>query len=108
MELFPLFLKLQGRQCLVVGAGRVAESKIESLVRCGAKVRVVAPAATEAIRTMADAGMIVGAVLWKLRVWLGKPDSTPPHYLLDCVRHSVFCAGFGDVRVKNPALHDLA
>ena len=40
MELFPLFLKLEGRPCLVVGAGRVAESKIESLVRSGARVRV--------------------------------------------------------------------
>ncbi len=59
MELFPLFLKLEGRQCLVVGAGRVAESKIESLVRCGAKLRVVAPQATEAVRTMAAAGSIV-------------------------------------------------
>jgi len=58
-ELFPLFLKLEGRQCLVVGAGRVAESKIESLVRCGASVRVVAPEATEAVREAARAGKIV-------------------------------------------------
>ena len=39
-ELFPAFVKLAGRRCLVVGAGRVAESKIESLVRCGGEVRV--------------------------------------------------------------------
>lgn len=65
MELFPLFLKLEGRHCLVVGAGRVAEAKIESLVRCGAKVRVVAPSATEAVRTMAAAGSIV----WERRAY---------------------------------------
>lgn len=59
MELFPLFLKLEGRPCLVVGAGRVAESKIESLVRSGAKVRVVAPQATEAVREAARSGVIV-------------------------------------------------
>jgi uroporphyrin-III C-methyltransferase / precorrin-2 dehydrogenase / sirohydrochlorin ferrochelatase len=65
MDLFPLFLKLDGRQCLVVGAGRVAESKIESLVRCGAKVRVVAPDATEAVRTLASEG----AVIWEQRTY---------------------------------------
>ena len=59
MELFPLFLKLEGRPCLVVGAGPVAESKIESLVRCGANVRVVAPQATQAVREAASNGTIV-------------------------------------------------
>ena len=63
MELFPLFLKLEGRACLVVGAGRVAESKIESLVRSGAKVRVVAPEATEAVRKAARSG----AIVWEQR-----------------------------------------
>jgi precorrin-2 dehydrogenase/sirohydrochlorin ferrochelatase len=57
-ELFPAFLKLEGRRCLVVGAGPVAESKIESLVRCGADVCVVAPRATGAIRDAALAGEI--------------------------------------------------
>ena len=34
--LFPIFLKLEGRTCLVVGAGPVGEGKIRSLleVRC--------------------------------------------------------------------------
>ena len=57
-ELFPMFLKLEGRPCLVVGGGRVAESKIESLVRCGARVRVIAPAATDTVRESAKAGKI--------------------------------------------------
>jgi uroporphyrin-III C-methyltransferase/precorrin-2 dehydrogenase/sirohydrochlorin ferrochelatase len=65
MELFPLFLKLEGRPCLVVGAGRVAESKIESLVRSGAKVRVVAPEATEAVREAARSG----ALVWEQRAY---------------------------------------
>lgn len=66
MELFPMFLKLEGRPCLVVGAGTVAESKIESLLRCGAIVRVIAPAATEAVRGFAAAGKIV----WEERKFL--------------------------------------
>lgn len=57
-DLFPLFLKLDGRLCLVVGAGTIAESKVESLVRCRAQVRVVAPAATNAIRRAARAGRV--------------------------------------------------
>jgi precorrin-2 dehydrogenase/sirohydrochlorin ferrochelatase len=52
-SLFPMFLKLAGRPCLVVGAGGIAESKIESLVQAGAKVRVVAPEATPKVRAWA-------------------------------------------------------
>lgn len=50
-QLFPMFVKLAGRNCLVVGGGRVAEPKIESLLGCGAEVRVVAPSVTPAIAT---------------------------------------------------------
>jgi precorrin-2 dehydrogenase / sirohydrochlorin ferrochelatase len=52
-NLFPMFLKLAGRPCLVVGAGTIAESKIGSLVQAGAKVRVVAPEATPKVRSWA-------------------------------------------------------
>ena len=45
MSLFPMFLKLTARPCLVVGAGTVAESKIESLLAAEAEVRVIAPEA---------------------------------------------------------------
>src|SRR5579863_6495755 len=57
-ELFPLFLKLAGRRCLVIGGGTVAESKMQSLVRCGAEVRVVAPEPTPGIREAARSGQI--------------------------------------------------
>jgi siroheme synthase-like protein len=50
MTLFPAFLKLEGRRCLVVGAGLVAQEKIPSLLRAGAEVHVVAPEATERIQ----------------------------------------------------------
>jgi precorrin-2 dehydrogenase/sirohydrochlorin ferrochelatase len=55
MTLFPAFLKLEGRRCLVVGAGIVAQGKIPSLLRAGAKVQVVAPEATERIQNWARA-----------------------------------------------------
>jgi len=40
-----MFLKLDGRACVVVGAGTIAVPKIESLLRAGARVTVVAPEA---------------------------------------------------------------
>lgn len=55
MALFPAFLKLGGRRCLVVGAGPVAEGKISSLLFAGAGIQVVAPRATRRIRAWAHA-----------------------------------------------------
>jgi precorrin-2 dehydrogenase/sirohydrochlorin ferrochelatase len=52
-KLFPFFLKLGERRCLVVGAGSIAESKIASLLEASAKVRVVAPEATPKVRAWA-------------------------------------------------------
>ena len=57
-NLFPMFLKLEGRPCLVVGAGTVAEGKIGSLLLAGATVRVVAPQANAAVLEWARTGVI--------------------------------------------------
>lgn len=57
-KLFPMFLKLSDRRCLVVGAGTVAESKIASLLETGASVRVVAPEATAQVRFWAQSKLI--------------------------------------------------
>jgi precorrin-2 dehydrogenase/sirohydrochlorin ferrochelatase len=54
-KVFPLFLKLENRPCLVVGAGNIAESKIAGLVEADAAVRVVAPEATSQVRAWAQA-----------------------------------------------------
>jgi siroheme synthase-like protein len=53
MTLFPMFLRLEGQSCLVVGAGVVAEEKIRGLLDVGARVRVIAPSATEVISRLA-------------------------------------------------------
>ena len=58
MSLFPIFLKLINRPCLVVGAGQVGESKVEGLLAAGAAVKVVAPEATETVMQWARAGKI--------------------------------------------------
>ena len=57
-SLFPMFLKLQGKRCLVVGAGNVGEPKIGGLLETGARIRVVALQASPAVREWARAGKI--------------------------------------------------
>ena len=63
MTLFPMFLKLEGRACLVVGGGAVGEPKIDSLLTSGAKVRVVAPRVTPRVAEWAR----TGAIQWQVR-----------------------------------------
>ena len=58
-ELFPAFIKLEGRPCLVVGAGSIATSKIASLLRAAARITVVAPQAKPEIAKLAATGNIV-------------------------------------------------
>ena len=57
--MFPLFLKLEGRPCLLVGAGRVGEGKLRSLLRAGGRVKVVAPRATAGVQRLAQGGEII-------------------------------------------------
>ncbi len=56
--LFPLFLKLDGRKVLVIGAGTIALRKIEALIEYGAWVSVVSRDAHPDIQRMADEGRI--------------------------------------------------
>jgi siroheme synthase-like protein len=57
-NMFPMFVKLEGRRCLVVGAGAIAEGKIRGLLEVGASVQVVAPQATLPIQKWAWEGTI--------------------------------------------------
>src|SRR5260370_16201160 len=68
--LFPMFLRLSARPCLVVGAGTIAETKIASLLEAGGRVRVVAPQATPRVRALAQSSSIE---------WLQRPFQ--PHDL---------------------------
>jgi uroporphyrin-III C-methyltransferase/precorrin-2 dehydrogenase/sirohydrochlorin ferrochelatase len=53
--LFPIFLKLAGRDVLIVGGGSVAAAKCRSLRPTGARIRVVAPAVLPELAREADA-----------------------------------------------------
>jgi len=64
-NMFPIFLKLDGRRCLVVGAGNVAEGKIRGLLEARASVKVVAPEAVWQIQKWAWEGTLG----WKTRTF---------------------------------------
>ncbi len=63
MSLLPIFLRLEERRCLVVGAGTVALAKIESLRAAGAEITVVAPDAIAQVQEL----VAEGAVTWQAR-----------------------------------------
>ncbi|NSW57533.1 MAG: bifunctional precorrin-2 dehydrogenase/sirohydrochlorin ferrochelatase [Armatimonadetes bacterium] len=55
---FPISLRVDGQRCLVVGGGRIAERKINSLLRAGAMVRVVARDPSPMVRQLAGDGTL--------------------------------------------------
>jgi precorrin-2 dehydrogenase len=57
--LLPVFLKMKGRPCLVIGGGHVALEKIRVLLESQATVRVVAPEVVDELRKLAEQGRII-------------------------------------------------
>jgi precorrin-2 dehydrogenase / sirohydrochlorin ferrochelatase len=76
MALFPIFVKLRDRLCVVVGGGTVAESKIRSLLESDATVRVVAPSVTAPIDAWAVASRV------ELRLESYTPDELTGAFLV--------------------------
>jgi precorrin-2 dehydrogenase / sirohydrochlorin ferrochelatase len=65
MNLFPIFLKLEARRCLVVGGGQVGTQKIAGLLDAGAEVTVVDPSPSVAVREF-----LGRRVVWHVRKYL--------------------------------------
>jgi precorrin-2 dehydrogenase/sirohydrochlorin ferrochelatase len=65
---FPMMVKLEGRKCVVVGAGVIAEEKIAGLLPHLPRVTVVSPQATNKIQKQAQAGILT----WKQRRFAAK------------------------------------
>jgi uroporphyrin-III C-methyltransferase/precorrin-2 dehydrogenase/sirohydrochlorin ferrochelatase len=100
-----LFLRVDGRVIIVVGAGKVAERKIEDLVEAGAAVTVVAKEATPRVRDLADRG----AVVWNERsfreddldeAWLAVAATDDPavqsHVWEAAEKRRIFCIAVDD------------
>ncbi|MBI5212624.1 MAG: bifunctional precorrin-2 dehydrogenase/sirohydrochlorin ferrochelatase [Nitrospirae bacterium] len=56
---YPAFINLFGKRCVVVGGGKVAERKVMSLLRCGAHVKIISPALTDALERQKERGKVV-------------------------------------------------
>lgn len=55
---YPAFINLCGKQCVVVGGGKVAERKVLTLLDSGAAVKVISPALTYVLEKQKDKGRI--------------------------------------------------
>lgn len=55
---YPIALVLEGKRCLVVGGGEIADGKLDGLLRAGAAVTVVSPEAAPCIAALAGEGLI--------------------------------------------------
>ncbi len=55
---YPMFADLNGRRCLVVGGGLIAQRKVATLLGYGAQVTLISPTLTQRLRAYARAGKI--------------------------------------------------
>jgi precorrin-2 dehydrogenase / sirohydrochlorin ferrochelatase len=63
--LYPMFVKIAGARCLVVGGGPIALQKVTQLLACRAQVQVISPNLAPALQKLADEG----AITWEARTW---------------------------------------
>ena len=57
---YPAFLDLRGKLALVVGGGAVALRKVQLLLSCSARIRLVSPQVTEAVsRLRSSVGLVL-------------------------------------------------
>ncbi|RYD01995.1 hypothetical protein N752_26445 [Desulforamulus aquiferis] len=58
-NLYPIFLDLGNKPCLVIGGGLVAERKLEALLACQANVILVSPRVTPHIKDWSEQGKLM-------------------------------------------------
>jgi siroheme synthase (precorrin-2 oxidase/ferrochelatase) len=90
--LLPIFVKLEGSSCLVVGGGAVALQKVRSLLECGARVTVIAPDAKDEIQDLAERGSVV----WHRRGYVAE----------DIAGHRLLIAATNDPEVNHAVYRD--
>ncbi|WP_422660151.1 precorrin-2 dehydrogenase/sirohydrochlorin ferrochelatase family protein [Paenibacillus sp. EC2-1] len=54
----PVMLKCEGRNCLVIGGGAVAERKVESLLAAGASIHIISPSISSRLYDLVLSKMI--------------------------------------------------
>ena len=58
MKYYPVHLKIENRNCLVVGGGGVGTRKVKTLLECGARVTVISMELSRELRELAESGDI--------------------------------------------------
>jgi len=58
MKQYPVNLNLEGKKCIVVGGGKVAQRKVFGLIECGAELVVISPKLVPKLRELSDKGVI--------------------------------------------------
>jgi len=64
-HLYPIYLNLAGKRCLVIGGGKVAERKAATLLEYEASIILVSPESTESIKTWSAQRLID----WRQRIF---------------------------------------
>ncbi len=54
MKYYPINLDLEDKSCIVVGAGEVAKRKVKRLLNCGAKITLISPKISGALKKIAQ------------------------------------------------------
>lgn len=65
MKQVPISLSLEGRKCLIVGGGAVAERKIMKLLAAGATIHVIAPELTSKLQSLYG----INSISWRSGVF---------------------------------------
>jgi precorrin-2 dehydrogenase / sirohydrochlorin ferrochelatase len=65
MTTYPLHIKLQGKEAVVIGGGKIAERKITALLHAGAHITVVSPTLTESLEKLVHENVLS----WKKMVF---------------------------------------
>ncbi|WP_203788100.1 uroporphyrinogen-III C-methyltransferase [Paractinoplanes rishiriensis] len=105
MSLYPMALRLAGRRVLMVGGGTVATRRVPALIAAGARVEIVAPELTPALRGHVDAGRVTWserrfepgdvAGAWLVHVAVDDPEAAA-QVSAAAEEHRVFCVRADD------------
>jgi len=58
LRYLPINLNVQDQLCLVVGGGEVGQRKVQNLLQCGARVRLVSREMTRTLRDLVETGQV--------------------------------------------------
>jgi len=58
MDALPIFLKIKGRRCVVIGGGEVATRKVDMLLKAGGEIAVISPELDYELAELHEAGKI--------------------------------------------------